>query len=178
MPGSQPWFERRFSFDLPLSRLPDVLERLRGTPARIEERAASFEPSTATVRWNGSWSIQENIGHLADLEPIWIRRAGQVLEGQPELAVADLANRATDEAGHNSVPLGEILGRFRGLRTRLVSILEKADGPALQRTARHPRLGTPMRLIDIAFFVAEHDDHHLARITGLLELLAPGKSPA
>ena len=25
-----------------------------------------------------------------------------------------------------------------------------------------------MRLIDIAFFTAEHDDHHLARITELM----------
>ena len=30
-----------------------------------------------------------------------------------------------------------------------------------------PRLGTPMRLVDLAFFVAEHDDHHLAQITFL-----------
>ena len=34
----------------------------------------------------------------------------------------------------------------------------------------HPRLGTPMRLIDLAFFVAEHDDHHLAQITHLANL--------
>jgi hypothetical protein len=31
----------------------------------------------------------------------------------------------------------------------------------------HPRLGTPMRLVDMMFFVAEHDDHHLATITEL-----------
>jgi hypothetical protein len=28
-----------------------------------------------------------------------------------------------------------------------------------------------MRLIDLAFFTAEHDDHHLARITELLRLV-------
>ena len=28
--------------------------------------------------------------------------------------------------------------------------------------------GTPMRLVDLAFFVAEHDDHHLATIVQLL----------
>ena len=37
-----------------------------------------------------------------------------------------------------------------------------------QRGASHPRLATPMRLLDIAFFVAAHDDHHLARITEIL----------
>jgi hypothetical protein len=32
---------------------------------------------------------------------------------------------------------------------------------------RHPRPGTPMRLIDLAYFVAEHDDHDLARLREL-----------
>jgi hypothetical protein len=32
----------------------------------------------------------------------------------------------------------------------------------------HPRLKTPMRLIDHLYFVAEHDDHHHARIWELV----------
>jgi hypothetical protein len=28
-----------------------------------------------------------------------------------------------------------------------------------------------MRLVDMAFFVAEHDDHHLARMTALARVL-------
>jgi hypothetical protein len=35
------------------------------------------------------------------------------------------------------------------------------------RTALHPRLKRPMRLVDLCFFVAEHDDHHLATVTRL-----------
>ena len=42
-----------------------------------------------------------------------------------------------------------------------------ADDAVQTRTATHPRLGTPMRLIDLALFVAEHDEHHLATITAL-----------
>jgi uncharacterized damage-inducible protein DinB len=166
----QPWFERQFTFDLPLSRFPNILERLRGSPARIEERVRTFSSATLTARLHNTWSIQENVGHLGDLEPLWIRRVEQLLEGHGELAVADLTNRATDEARHNAAALDDLLKRFRSLRLQFVSILEGADGSALERTARHPRLGTPMRLIDIAFFTAEHDDHHLARITELLNL--------
>jgi uncharacterized damage-inducible protein DinB len=164
----EPWFERKFSFDLPLSRLPNILERLRGTPARVEERVRFVPPAALHARSNDKWSIQENVGHLCDLEPLWIRRAEQVLEGQTELAVADLSNRLTGDARHNDALLDDILKRFRSLRLQFVSILEGADGPGMERTARHPRLGTPMRLIDIAFFTAEHDDHHLARITELM----------
>jgi|GEM_PF-4393916 len=35
-------------------------------------------------------------------------------------------------------------------------------------TALHPRLKTPMRIVDLAYFVAEHDDHHLSRIRELV----------
>jgi uncharacterized damage-inducible protein DinB len=164
------WFDRKFAFDLPLSRFPDILERLRGTPARLEERARALPRATLIARHDETWSIQENIGHIHDLEPLWTRRAEQVLAGETELAVADLTNRGTDEANHNAAPLESILKELRARRLRLVSVLEGADASALERTARHPRLGTPMRLIDIAFFTAEHDDHHLARITELLRL--------
>ena len=168
----EPWFQRKFAFDLPISRLPDILERLRGTPARVEERVRPLPAQTLQARLEDKWSIQENVGHLCDLEPLWIRRAEQVLEGQTELAVADLTNRPTDDAHHNEAPLDHILKHFRALRLRFVSLLEGASGPSLERSARHPRLGTPMRLIDIAFFTAEHDDHHLARITELMKLAA------
>jgi hypothetical protein len=50
----------------------------------------------------------------------------------------------------------------------LVTQLEGADQADWVRSALHPRLKTPMRLLDLAFFVAEHDDHHLATISELL----------
>jgi uncharacterized damage-inducible protein DinB len=175
MSSIEPWFQRKFAFDLPNSRLPNILERLRGTPARLEERVRALPAGTLQARVNDKWSIQENVGHLCDLEPLWIRRAEQVLAGETELAVADLTNRPTDEAHHNDAPLDHILKHFRSLRGRFVSIVEGAAGSMLERTARHPRLGTPMRLIDIALFTAEHDDHHLARITELIKLAAANR---
>jgi hypothetical protein len=33
----------------------------------------------------------------------------------------------------------------------------------------HPRLKQPMRLVDHLYFVAEHDDHHLATIREMME---------
>ena len=37
--------------------------------------------------------------------------------------------------------------------------------PVEQHPSRlHPRLKQPMRLVDHLYFVAEHDDHHLAKI--------------
>ena len=43
---------------------------------------------------------------------------------------------------------------------------------AVDRAAHHPRLDKPMRLIDMVFFAAEHDDQHLASITELRRLFS------
>ena len=39
------------------------------------------------------------------------------------------------------------------------------------RTSLHPRLKQPMRLADHLYFVAEHDDHHVAKIWELIDTL-------
>lgn len=166
--GREKWFERSFDFTLPPDRFPSLLERLRGTPARIDERTRSLAGAILTRRYNDHWSVQENVGHLLDLEPLWLRRAQQFFAGDAELAAADLTNRRTHEANHNASRLSDLLTAFRAARAEFVQLLEVADDAILVRTALHPRLRAPMRLIDHAFFVAEHDDHHLATITELL----------
>ena len=56
-------------------------------------------------------------------------------------------------------------GRARGELVRLLEGFAE-DGAAF--AARHPRLNQPMNVVDLGYFVAEHDDYHLARITELL----------
>ena len=162
------WFERSFDFTVPLVRFPSVVERLRGTPARIEERTRDLPKDLLTRRDNAHWSVQENVGHLLDLEPLWLRRAEQFFVNDAELVPADLTNGRTHEANHNAHELRDLLAAFRAARTQFMELLTRADDAILARTALHPRLRTPMRLIDLALFVAEHDDHHLAGITELV----------
>jgi hypothetical protein len=57
------WTDRRFTFNLPEELLPVVVERLRGTPARIEDKVRSLSPTLLTRRDGAAWSIQEHIGH-------------------------------------------------------------------------------------------------------------------
>jgi hypothetical protein len=63
--------------------------------------------------------------------------------------------------------LDELLASFRQIRTETVIALENIDESIVFKSAFHPRLKTPMRTMDLFLFVAEHDDHHLARITEL-----------
>ena len=65
-------------------------------------------------------------------------------------------------------PLVVLAGRFAAERMKLVTAVRALTPADLERSARHPRLGTPMRVIDLAYFVAEHDDHHMARLRELV----------
>lgn len=162
------WFEREFSFDLPLWMYPNVIERLRGTPARLEDRLASLPASTRTRRDGDKWSMQEHAGHLLDLGPLDIARLDDYAAGQKTLRAADRENRKTYEADHNARDIADLLRAFRAERAEFVRSLEQFDEGFIQRRAMHLRLGTEMRVLDFAFFIAEHDDHHLARITELI----------
>lgn len=164
------WFDRKFTFDLPAGMYPNIVERLRGTPARAEDIVRGVPAETLTGRDGDTWSAQENIGHLLDLEPLCIQRVADILDGRPRLRDADLTNRKTHDANHNSASIDDILSSFRELRAKLVRQLDELPDSMIERTATHPRLEQPTRLLDWIFFVAEHDDHHLAHVTRLKRL--------
>ena len=162
------WVERQFSFDLPGWMFPYVLERLRGTPARLQQRVAPLAASLLTKQVGDAWSIQENVGHLLDLEPLWSGRLDEFLAGQQSLSPADMTNTKTYEAKHNARSIEEIVNAFQEARLDLVMRLERCDEATVLRSAYHARLERQMRLIDLVQFIAEHDDHHLAEITAIL----------
>ena len=93
-----PWIERTWSFDAPAEIYPGVIERLRGTPARLEELVADLTPAELVRHEGDSWSIQENVGHLLDLESLPRTRLEEFLEDAEVLTHADMSNRATEEA--------------------------------------------------------------------------------
>lgn len=170
----QKWADRKFDFVLSASQFPNLLERLRGTPARLEERTLGLAAPILTRRDGDKWSAQEHAGHLLGLEALWRARVEQLFAAAAELAPADMASVDAQAAASAAGPLRGLLDAFRAARRELVLRLSQADEETVLRGAMHARLGRPMRLVDLAFFVAEHDDHHLAAITELRERWGAG----
>jgi DinB superfamily len=135
------WTDRQFDFNFPVELYPEMIERVRGTPARLEDLLRTVPAELRTRQEDGRWSMQEN--------------------------AADMSNRKTYEANHNDVNLDVILNEFRKQRRRISSRLDQLDAEAFGRIALHPRLKVQMRLVDMLYFQAEHDDYHLARISEL-----------
>ena len=161
------WTDRTFKFDFPTGIYPEMIERVRGTPARLEDLLSSVSPELLTRRQDDRWSLQENAGHLLDLESLFAQRLDEYEAGAEQLHAADMTNRKTYEADHNTVTLDLILSNFRDQRMKLTERLDKLPEDTFARRALHPRLNVSMRLVDMLFFQSEHDDFHLARISEL-----------
>ena len=161
------WFDRKFELGLGPDAAPELLEPLRQTPDRLGAAVRGLSPEILTRKPDGKWSIQENAGHLLDLEPLWEQRLDDYAAGAVTLHPADLENRKTHEAHHNDRPIADILAAFRTIRSRVVDRVARMSAAELARTALHPRLQQPMSVVDLCFFVAEHDDHHLRTIEEL-----------
>jgi len=162
------WFNRKFPVIEDNGILPSIIERLSGTPARIEEMISHLKPSLLTMKREGKWSIKEEIGHLSDLEPLWLGRLDDLANGIVELRAADLTNQKTHNANHNATEMKILLQGFRKQREEFANRLWSLNDEQLLNSSLHPRLKTPMRIVDHAYFVAEHDDHHLASIREIL----------
>src|ERR1700691_5464065 len=162
------WLDREFVFGQPTGLFPVLLERLRGTPARAKELVSGIREDALARRIHDKWSVKEHLGHLIDLEPLDDRRLDEFLNRAEVLSAADIENRATENGNHRRVPIADISRRLAAGRERLIRRLEMLTEKEVEITARHPRLQKPMRLLDWAYFLAEHDDHHLALARGVM----------
>ncbi len=159
-----PWLDRKFPSIEDNGLLPDILERLYGTIVRVEMIARLTPKDILLLKPDSKWSIQEEIGHLSDLEPLWLKRVNEFIQEQKILSAADMSNHKTHTAQHNSREIFSIIEDFKTRRMVFIQTIESLPEKTLIYQALHPRLNTPMRVIDLCNFVAEHDDHHLVCI--------------
>ncbi len=159
-----PWFERHFTAITDTGLFPALVERLEGTPHRLTANLKGQDDHVLPENQN-KWSLKKEIGHLIDLEPLWYARCQQIIRGEKNLITADLTNKKTDNTDHDASSISDLIATFKRHRENLILSLKRVSSKALLHTAIHPRLGTPMSLMDLTFFIAEHDDHHLVKIS-------------
>ena len=113
------WTDRRFNFDFPAGIYPEMIERIRGTPARLEDLLAGLLPDTLTAQFDGRWSMQENAGHLLDLESLVSQRIDEYVAGNLTLHAADMSNRKTHDANYTKSRLTRSSKHFARRDTKL-----------------------------------------------------------
>ena len=170
MSHKENWLEKQFDFDFPASKYVEFLQFLRKTPAKIEALVKNLPHKTLIRRDGDSWSIQENIGHFLTSESLFLGRLDDYENDAPVLRPARFEDNPTDKANFNEKGIQWILDEFRAQRQIYINRLDALKPEDFEKNILHPRLNKPMRLCDMLFFHAQHDQHHLTRIAELKEL--------
>jgi hypothetical protein len=159
------WFERKFTFGLPEGMLPFYLERLAGTMVRIADKIKGIDERKLSERYDGKWSIKQNIAHLAEVDEIANKRVDEIVSGVPILTPAVFEPKRD----YNAQPIAEVLNYFTRNRKSNLDKYTKILPTDFLKTSLHPRLQVQLSVVDLAWFDAEHDDHHLVRISEILK---------
>lgn len=165
------WVDRKFNLGIPEGWMPNILTRLTGVTIRLNQLSSGLTDALLSKQLNESWSIKEHIGHLVDLEDLHIGRVIDFVDRKDTLRPADMTNKQTYAANHNEATMATLIDSFDFKRTALVSSLYNLDDETQRFSSLHPRLKVPMKPVDMAFFTAEHDDHHIASIYELFQIL-------
>jgi len=161
------WFERNLRFGLVPEMLPYYLERLSGTAARLEAKVKGFTDAELSVRLNDKWSVKQNIGHLAEVDAIANKRLDEMVTG-----VTIMSPAVFEPKDYNPWPIEKVIGLFITHRHQNLKKYQALSASDLKKSSLHPRLKVQMTPVDLAWFDAEHDDHHLVTINEILKTFA------
>lgn len=162
------WFDRKFDFSFGREQFTPLVARLRDTPTDLSSVVGAAPTDVLEIKPRGKWSVKEHIAHLFLLEPLWRTRFDDIRNNRPVMTPADLDNRATDEGDFNAVAIAELTARFLDERSRTLALLSSLGDSDFNGVSLHPRLKKKMRIVDLMFFVAEHDDHHLDTVRNII----------
>ncbi len=162
-----PWFERNLKFGLPAVMLPYYLERLGGTFVRMEAKTKGVSEEILATRLDNKWSVKQNIGHVAEVDRIANKRLDEMISGAAVLSPA-----VFEPQDYNSWPIEKVLNFFYITRVENIKKYNSLSEADLKKSSLHPRLKMQMTPVDLAWFDAEHDDHHLVRMTEILRTLS------
>ena len=158
------WFERTFFFGVPTRMLPFYLERLEGTIARLEHKTRGISNEVLSNKLDGKWSVKQNIGHLAEVDEVAMKRIDEMVNGVSPLSPAVFEPRGD----YNAQTISQVLDFFKTTRLKNLERYRSLQEVELTKSSLHPRLKVQMNPVDLAYFDAEHDDHHLVRINEIL----------
>ena len=160
----QKWFDHKFQLGIDPGWTENIMCRIKDAEMRIAFHVQGLSNAQLSTQVDNTWSIKEHIGHMIDLEILWMDRFNQFNKKVPELIPTDLENRKTHLANHNDQSIDALLTTFSKEREQLINTFNSLDPDALYHEALHPRLKMPMKPVDLLFFVAEHDNHHITSI--------------
>jgi uncharacterized damage-inducible protein DinB len=148
----------------------DVLQHLGRQVEETVRMLRSLSDRDADFRYaEGKWSIKEVIGHVVDVERLFVYRALCFARGEPAGLPAFDENEYVRRAKFASRRLPDLIAELKAVRGATLPFFAGLDAEELERrgTANHK----PYSVRAIAFIITGHERHH---VKVLAERYLPG----
>ena len=148
--------------------IPDLLEALRRSPRILSQFVQSIPESKLDVRrGEGFWTIAEHYSHLAQVQPMLLKRFERFMtEDHPEF-VPFIPSAGKEEAETPPrMSMESALDQFARCRASQLLLLENADDLTWKKTATHPEY-EQYSLYLLTRHVLMHDHWHMYRMEEL-----------
>ena len=152
-----PYFERYVALvrgDDILGTLAEQAEEVRRVLSRVPEARGGLRYA------EGKWSIREVLGHCTDAERVFGYRALAFARGEKAPLPSFDENEYARTAGHDGVPLADLLEEFGTVRAGTLHLLRRFPAEAWLRVG--VASGKPVSVRALAHIMAGHVAHHLA----------------
>lgn len=144
-----------------VARVPEeaILPVLEGQLGEIRRLVEAVPPDRESFRYApAKWSVREVVGHLADAERLFGYRALALARGGREPLPGFDENGAVEQAGFDTVPLGELADGWAAARRSNLALLRYLPAEAWARTGTAN--GTAISVRALAWILAGHVRHH------------------
>jgi len=151
------------------------IEAAEKSPKEIAAAVSGLAPAVLGYKpAPGKWSIQEILGHLADVEIIYAHRLRQMLaDKEPVIAPIDQDAWARN-LGYLETPAPELVALYGLNRHHNVRLLKRLKPEDLARTAFHPEIQRNVTVADLVGRMSTHGANHLEQIERLKKAAGKG----
>lgn len=139
------------------------LETMAAFPAALRGQVQPLDDATLRYKPEREWSAIENVGHLIDIEGLWIARFRQMLAAEnPALAAIDV-DETVRQRDYQHKDLANLLRTHAELRAETIEFIRGLKPLHFERTGIHPVRG-PINLAQAVAILANHDRLHAEQI--------------
>lgn len=148
--------------------IPDLLESLRRSPRILTQFVRSIPASRLDIRrGEGFWTIAEHYSHLAQVQPMLLKRFERFMsEGRPEFVPYIPGGVKEEPDTPPRMGIEAALDLFESNRAGQLQLLESADVACWNKQGVHPEY-EEYSLYILARHVLMHDHWHMYRMEEL-----------
>ncbi len=138
----------------------DIVPAMRAQANDFRSRLDALTEPQAGCRYApGKWTPREMVGHVIDCERIFGYRALCLARGESQSLPGFEQDGYAAVAGHDAVPLTELVEEFAAVRASHVQLFAHFDEPAWTRTGLVNGHSASARAM--AFIIVGHLRHHV-----------------